>query len=105
MPTCKSIGCGKEAHPGHDFCSTCLFNETDGRLGQPKPAAKPGFRDLGDMSEIDVFAVHHLFQINDPSGCLQLASRQILSSGPTPSPGHIREARDALSRWLQLNPS
>jgi hypothetical protein len=56
------------------------------------------------MSEIDVFAINQLFQVNDPSGCLQHAIQKLLLSGNKPSSQSIREARDTLTRWLQLNP-
>lgn len=60
------------------------------------------FKPVGDMVEIDVYAVHHLFQIQDHSGCIHQASRMLLMSGK-PSYRDIREARDLLTRWLQLN--
>ena len=106
MPTCKSIGCHHSAVAGMDFCTACLSGEPVAVTESlPKTRRNPQFRDLGDMTEIDVFGVHFLFELNDPSGCLQHASRQILNCGHKPNPAAIREARDALTRWLQLNPS
>lgn len=62
------------------------------------------YKSVGDMAEIDVFAVHHLFQIQDHSGCLQNASMKLLLSGASKTTYRdIREARDTLTRWLQLN--
>lgn len=56
------------------------------------------------MSEIDIYGVHHLFQMPDPSGCLQEASRKLLNSGASKSRFlDVKAARDLLTRWLQLN--
>ena len=99
---CKSIGCRHEIAPGFDFCSGCLHS--DGSTARQTQASDPNFKSLGDMAEIDVYGIHFLFQIQDPSGCLQHASRLILTNGAKPSPAAIREARDVLTRWLQLNP-
>lgn len=54
---------------------------------------------------LDSFAVHHMFGINDPSGCIQYASRKLLMSGNDDRPlySDIVEARDTLTRWIQLN--
>lgn len=66
------------------------------------------YKDVGDYAEIDVYAVHHLFNIQDPSGCIQHASKKLLLSGVRTGGKSafkdITEARDTLNRWLQLNP-
>jgi len=64
------------------------------------------YRDVRHLDEIDVYAVHDTFRIDDPSGCLQHASKKILLSG-TRNGGKsleqdIKEARDTLTRKLQL---
>ena len=65
------------------------------------------YKQVGNMTEIDVYAVHHLFDIKDPSGAIQHASKKLLLSGVrTGGKSHfkdITEARDTLTRWLQLN--
>ena len=68
-------------------------------------AIYPGtYRSVGDVTEVDTFAVHQMFQINDHSGCLQSASTKLLmSSASCHTFRDIREARDTLTRWLQLN--
>ena len=71
------------------------------------------FKDVSGMSEVDVYAVHQLFNIQDPSGAIQHASKKLLLSGirtgGKTKKDDIREARDTLNRWLeldaQLNPS
>lgn len=100
--TCKSIGCCN-AVVGQDFCEPCLNKEEAPGFSPSLSDKYPDlYRALGDMAEIDVFAIHHLFNIQDPSGCLQHASR-ILLTGNTPVYALVREARDTLTRWLQLN--
>lgn len=56
------------------------------------------------MTEVDVFAINHLFRVQDASGCLQHAVGKLLMASSRPTTyADIREARDALTRWLQLN--
>jgi hypothetical protein len=64
------------------------------------------YRDVRHFDEMDVYAVHDTFRVDDPSGCLQHASKKILLSG-TRNGGKslaqdIKEARDTLTRKLQL---
>lgn len=100
MHTCKAIGCNNTAQGGRDFCEPCE-NKEEGAL--PLSSKYPDqYKALGDITEIDAFAVHQMFQIQDPSGCLQYASRALLMSG-APVYKNIREARDVLTRWLELN--
>lgn len=100
MTICKAIGCCVVTLPGRDFCEPCE-NKEEATLSLSMKYPDQ-YKDVGDITEIDAFAVHHLFQLQDPSGCLQHASRKLLMSG-TPAYKDIREARDTLTRWLQLN--
>lgn len=65
------------------------------------------YKPVGNLTEIDVYAVHHLFQVQDCSGALQHASKKLLLSGARTGGKSaykdVREARDTLTRWLQLN--
>jgi hypothetical protein len=65
------------------------------------------YKKVGALTEIDVYAVHHLFDIQDPSGCIQHASKKLLLSGVRTGGKSalkdIKEARDTLTRWIQLN--
>lgn len=120
MSDCKNIGCGGQALPAEDFCGHCMrildaatrralscssAGEKEGSLAQKYPAY---YKDVGHLNEIDVYAVHHIFKIQDPSGALQHASKKILLSGVRTGGKStfkdIKEARDTLTRWLQLNP-
>lgn len=104
---CKTLGCNHRTHPDEDFCSACtqkpLFDNT--ALSSRYPQY---YKSVGDLEEVDVYAVHHLFSIQDPSGCIQHASKKLLLSGVRTGGKSqfkdIKEARDTLTRWLQLNP-
>lgn len=66
------------------------------------------YKDVRGYDFLDVYAVHSVFGINDPSGCIQHASKKLLLSG-TRTGGKsayddIREARDTLNRYLELHP-
>lgn len=100
MSACKSIGCCRPTAQGSDFCQPCENHEEGGLALSDKYPDQ--YKAIGDITEIDVFGVHQLFQIQDPSGCLQHASRKLLMAS-TPIYREIREARDTLTRWLQLN--
>lgn len=65
------------------------------------------YRDVRGYDVIDVYGVHHVFDLKDPSGCLPHASKKILLSGVRTGGKSkyqdIKEARDTLNRWLELN--
>ena len=65
------------------------------------------YKDVSDIQVIDVYGVHDLFKINDPSGAIQHASKKLLLSGVRTGGKtmyqDIKEARDTLNRWLELN--
>lgn len=113
-PTCKSIGCSNPAEAGLDFCHDCsqtnLFKteEIDSAHVPMSQKYPKYYKDVGNLTEVDVYAVHHLFAINDPSGAIQHASKKLLLSGVRTGGKSmhkdIAEARDTLTRWLQLNP-
>lgn len=111
---CKSFGCSRPIHPDVDFCEDCS-NRVKGILTEPKASTNslaqqyPAYyKSVEGMTEIDVYAVHQLFNIQDPSGAIQHASKKLLLSGVRTGGKSIhkdiREARDTLNRWLQLNP-
>lgn len=65
------------------------------------------FKDVSDIASIDVYMTHELFGIDDPSGAIQHASKKLLLSGARTGGKSkftdIKEARDTLSRWLEIN--
>lgn len=111
---CKSIGCSNFVESGKDFCVTCLQEElfvetnagfrTESSMSEKYPNY---YKSVENLEEIDVYAVHKLFAIEDHSGCIQHASKKLLLSGARTGGKapyqDIKEARDTLTRWLQLN--
>lgn len=65
------------------------------------------YKDVSKLTEVDVYAVHQLFNIQDPSGAIQHASKKLLLSGVRTGGKSkredIKEARDTLTRWLQID--
>lgn len=66
------------------------------------------FRPIFGITHLDVYGVHKLFNVQDPSGCIQHASKKLLLSGVRTGGKSaykdIKEARDTLNRWLELYP-
>lgn len=81
----------------------------DGAIAQQSLSAlyPKYFKDTEHLDEVDVYQVHHLFNVQDPSGCIHHASKKLLLSGVRTGGkskfDDIREARDTLNRWLQIN--
>lgn len=110
---CKSIGCIETSMSDGDFCKPCnhqrvVDKESTTLANQSLSQVYPKYyKSVGDMVEIDVYAVHLLFNIQDPSGCLQHSSKKLLLSGARTGGKStykdVKEARDTLTRWLQLN--
>ena len=111
MHLCKSVNCPNHAQDLLDFCQSCTA-ETEAQnypatqtLAQKYPQY---YKPVGDLTEVDVYAVHMLFQVQDPSGCLHHASKKLLLSGVRTGGKSafkdIKEARDTLNRWIELNP-
>jgi chemotaxis response regulator CheB len=106
---CKAVGCNQPSHPGRDFCRFCdpamkyAVNDSQQSMADKYPQY---YKSVGELKEIDVYAVHQLFNIQDPSGAIQHASKKLLLSGARTGGKSalkdITEARDTLTRWIQL---
>ena len=83
-----------------------LDKEAENQISRMSELYPKYYKDVSRLSEIDVYAVHDLFAINDPSGCIQHASKKLLLSGVRTGGKSayedIREARDTLNRKLEL---
>lgn len=118
---CKSIGCNNLTESGHDFCASCRALsccETDEKHRLATETQPTGlsladlypryYKSVGELTEVDVYAVHMLFNVSDPSGAIHHASKKLLLSGVRTGNkstyNDVREARDTLTRWLQLFP-
>jgi len=104
---CKSIGCTLRAFPGTDFCQVCSAKDRPESMSLSDRYPQY-YKSVEELDEIDVYAVHNLFNIQDPSGCIHHSSKKLLLSGVRTGGKSaykdIKEARDTLTRWLQLNP-
>jgi hypothetical protein len=112
MQNCRSINCVNAAPEDSDFCIKCSslyhLNKVQRTPNEALSEKYVGhFRSVEAFNEIDVYTVHHLFSIQDPSGCIQHASKKLLLSslhtGGKATYSDIQEAKDTLVRWLQLN--
>lgn len=65
------------------------------------------YKPVGEQTHLDVYAVHKMFNIQDPSGAIQHASKKLLLSGVRTGGksqyDDIKEARDTLTRYLELH--
>lgn len=110
MHKCKAIGCTNLTDPTHDFCSSCnevagFFNQHPSEVIQdielPNPIRMPK-----EHEEIDIHEVLHRLHLNDPSGCLQMASLELLQTGgmdATQRYEAVSKAQSLLRNWLRLN--
>lgn len=114
MKICKFVGCTTvitQYHSG-DFCETCT-ETLSSVIGAPSHQPSMSelypkyYKDFSDVNEADVYLVHDRFNIEDPSGCLHHASKKLLLSGVRTGGkskfDDVREARDTLNRWLEIN--
>ena len=110
---CKAEGCNENALRSEAVCSkhysgTSAAEPVKDKEPERMSARYPKYyKFIGGMQELDVYAVHKIFNIEDPSGAIQHASKKLLLSGVRTGGkskfDDIREARDTLNRWLELN--
>ena len=109
MSYCIALGCVNPVTHDQRFCSSCAGTLVRSKLVEPSlPQLYPKYyKNVDGLTEVDVYAVHQLFNIQDPSGAIQHASKKLLLSGVRTGGkskrDDIREARDTLNRWLQLD--
>lgn len=114
MKTCKTMGCMTHMPSNHlgDFCSICtaeLSSSNEVSMHQPSMSElyPKYYKDFSGVDEADVYMVHDRFNIQDPSGCIHHASKKLLLSGVRTGGkskyDDVREARDTLNRWLEIN--
>lgn len=111
---CSSPKCGYTAVSGYQHCSLCLRIQKESTVTTAKSQSTKladkypkYYKSTNGATEVDVYAVHQMFDIQDPSGAIQHASKKLLLSGVRTGGkskfDDIREARDTLNRWLELN--
>ncbi len=108
-PLCK--GLSHLGSPNHDSlkttgaCISCYVDDTQLQGRKDKPKHSHYHKDVSDYQTIDVYAVCKIFDVQDPSGCLQHAIKKLLVTGQR---GHkdrktdIQNAIDTLNRLLEL---
>lgn len=93
------------------------LEESDMQQETPKPKTSSDipnhlkypqyYKEVSKLEALDVYQIHQLFGIDDPSGAIQHASKKLLLSGNRTGGKSkftdIREARDTLNRWLEIN--
>lgn len=66
------------------------------------------YKPVGNLTEVDTYAIGKLFPVDDPTGCIMHARKKLLVPGTRTGGKTFRqdivEARDTLNRWLELNP-
>ena len=114
MKICKAVGCTTVITqlPYSDFCVSCTEEMSSTNSA---PAHQPSmselypkyYKDFSGVDEADVYLVHDRFKIEDHSGCIHHASKKLLLSGVRTGGkskyDDVREARDTLNRWLEIN--
>jgi hypothetical protein len=111
MKPCNSIGCHVHLSSDSllDFCSSCIAANTSPPTEQLSMSElyPKYYKDFTGIDEADVYIVHDRFEITDHSGCIHHASKKLLLSGVRTGGkskyDDVREARDTLNRWLEIN--
>lgn len=117
---CKTMSCNEQVSFDRDYCKDCSdrfrllevlrdngpvsstgpFHLDEPLIGQVPPQPVESTRSY------DVYETHQKYGIQDPSGCLHQASKNILLSSASKTKEEffqqIREARDLLNRWIEL---
>ena len=106
---CRSIACPNMVVPEYDYCYDCIVRRNNQEPQSMSAKYPQYFKDVSELTEVDVYQIHHLFEVDDPAGCIQHASKKLLLSGVRTGGKSkyqdIKEARDTLNRWLELNHS
>ena len=114
-------------HAAYEPCPMCVLADKAAKEEGKQPAYDPDdvafvraessiaerypqyYKDVRHLEAVDVYQVHQLFGIDDCSGCIQHASKKLLLSGARtggkPKRKDVEEARDTLTRWLQMEKS
>lgn len=103
---CKSIGCINEAAKGLEVCTSCKRSfEKFLKIDKECPPESNTTQAI-NIEELDVFAVHQIFELYDPSGAIHEASRLLLTSSQRNDNKTLYEvaleARQVLDRFIQL---
>lgn len=99
------VGAARPSSLGQGINDPERHRASDRSLAQQYPQY---YKPVGKLTELDVYAVCQMFPVDDASGAINHARKKLLipgvRSGGKTMHKDIREARDTLNRWLQLNP-
>lgn len=91
MSDCKTIGCGGQALPAEDFCGHCMrIHDAAARWAQDRSSAGEKaesltqkypayYKDVSHLDEIDVYAVHHIFNTSGSLWCDPTCQQEIIT--------------------------
>lgn len=90
-----------------DFCADCdRRNNNKEPLSLAQKYPKYHKEIPPDWETLDTYGVNRLFPVDDPSGCILHARKKLLipgsRTGGKSMRDDIKEARDTLTRWLEL---
>lgn len=124
IPVCIKPGCINPAKPEEKFCEMCISRtDINDRVTMAAADTDAQKRRESDMSmsekypkyykklpegvtEVDVYAVCQLFGINDAA--ISHAVKKLMLPGARTGLksiyNDVKEARDTLNRWIELNP-
>lgn len=122
MKKCETIGCQAFVIEGQILCEKCSqklvctpqvpYKEFKAKVPELSTISLTEkypkyYKSTQGMTEVDVYAVLKIFDIQDPSGAIHHAAKKLLLSGVRTGgktkQQDITEARDTLNRWLELN--
>lgn len=67
------------------------------------------FKDVSTLDYVDTYELNRLFPVNDDTGCILHARKKLLlpsvRTGGKTLYQEVKEARDTLNRWLEINKS
>jgi hypothetical protein len=104
---CEVLNCEDNAEHDYRYCGHHLNKHAVNQAPKMSDIYPKYYKKVGNLNELDVYAVHHLFDLKDPGGMIHHASKKLLLSGVRTGGKtayqDIKEARDTLTRYLELN--
>lgn len=108
---CVNLGCYTDIPVSEDYCFSCKSLQATQLTGESSTLSNAilypkYFKSVKDLTDIDVYQICDLFEVNDPSGATQHAIKKLLLSGQRTGNKSkyldLKEARDTLNRRLEM---
>lgn len=122
IDNCIRAGCQNATEVGSRFCVTCNSREpinTEVTINATQASRREDDISMSQrypkyykpipegVKELDVYGVCAMFPVQDDTGCINHARKKLLVPGTRTGGKNmyndIKEARDTLNRWLELN--